>query len=58
MLHTIQTMLKDHKENKYKLKITHYANFLGQKEEKTSFCLSFTHSLSLSHTHTHIQNHS
>ena len=35
---------------KYKLKITHYANFLGQKEEKTNFSLSF--SLSLSHTHT------
>ena len=56
MLHTIQTMLKDHKENKYKLKITHYANFLGQKEEKTSFCLSFTHSLSLTHTHTHTKS--
>ena len=45
--------LKITKKNKYKLKITHYANFLGQKEEKTSFSLSFAHSLSLSHTHTY-----
>ena len=42
---------------KYKLKITHYANFLGQKEEKTNFSLSFSLSLSLTHTHTRTHKH-